>query len=217
MPNWCTTDIIFSSDNHEQLKEFYDKIVLIYNSDATAPNGFGKGWLGDYVNALLSPLTHESDINCRGWINYIDDSLSGGYFSISEESAWMPALNIWRLIIEKHYPAVEISYLATEPGCGLYYYCDDYGYFNDRYELDINIEGRNKYNYYHEYYSNLKGILDDLQKLSDTLSLNIDVEKFYNKHNFEELEYEFMEKLEVLNKDNFIYIHEYIENRDLSY
>lgn len=216
MPNWCTTEIIFSSDNEEQLKEFYDEIISIYNSDATSPNGFGHGWLGDYVNTLLSPLTHESDIHCRGWIDYIDDSTLGGYFSIIEESSWTPALKIWRLIIDKYYPNINISYLATEPGCDLYCYCDDYGYFNYRYELDVSIESNGKNYYYHEYYSSTKAILEDLQKISDALSLNIEVEKFYNNHGFDSLETIFTLKLLELSESNFIYIHEYIEDRDFS-
>ena len=65
------TDIWFYSDNKEQLKNFYDRVVAIYEGKPAIENDFGHGWLGDYVNALIPDLCDE--VRYRGAIETISE------------------------------------------------------------------------------------------------------------------------------------------------
>lgn len=65
MPNWCSTCIVFYSENKEQLAAMQKRFTEIVDGDATQENDFGKGWLGDFANTFY-PEIGALNIECRG-------------------------------------------------------------------------------------------------------------------------------------------------------
>lgn len=124
MPNWCYTRITFKHNTEQEAKRFMD-LVLSWKKDA-AVNGFGEGWLGNIaINSGVGDFhggnitdKNGNDLFCRGSLNF--EELNGNYVEISEDSAWEPAMRLWRLVCEKHNFDCEIEFWAEEPGCVLY-------------------------------------------------------------------------------------------------
>lgn len=161
MPNWCNTFITFYSKNANQINDLHNQICKIYDAESTVSNDFGHGWLGDFVNTLLSPEYTHDTIKCRGWIDQIEEVEQAedvSFFSIQQESAWSPHLRMWCQICDKLFPDVEIAYEAEEGGNCVYLQYDRSGNFYldecymDTYEAGID-----------SYWGDLKDCLADLR------------------------------------------------------
>ena len=128
MPNWCSSTIYFYTKEKNVIEEFKNKVEEIYNGTATVKNGFGSGWLGDYVNTLLDPEYHadtEKGPRCRGSLELYDELAieeQGEYwcFHIYTETAWYPMIKMWQMILDKHYPQIKIAFRAEESGDDIY-------------------------------------------------------------------------------------------------
>ena len=175
MPNWCGTDIIFYSNNKEQLKTFYEKFDEIYNGKATIENGFGNGWLGDFVNTLI-PEEYEN-IRCRGSVDFYEEiyhkTENIDYFRIYTQTAWAPMLKMWRLIIEKYFPSVKIAYCAEECGMEIYDKYDESGLFLSEYYATISAYDDDDGEYYSDYFDSKKELVD---YLNETFGVNVGIE-----------------------------------------
>lgn len=157
MPNWCSTNIAFYSENKDQLEAFRKKALEIQNGDATQENDFGKGWLGDYANTFY-PEIGAMNIECRGTASDISEIEQMGkyhYFRMYTWTAWTAKIGLFYKITKDFYPDVEIAYVSEESGCE--YYCkwdeEDFFYCGDYY-LDIcypNADGESEYSEDHEY------------------------------------------------------------------
>lgn len=158
MPNWCMTDIWFYSDNTEQLKNFYDRVVEIYNGKPSQENDFGNGWLGEYVDAFIPDLSEE--VRYRGSIEIISE-LDETVFAIYVMSAWVPMIQMWLAILNKHFPDVKLHYVGIEPGFEIYAKSRN-NFFAEDCEFIISLNKLNspEYDYYYKEYSFTK---EDLQ------------------------------------------------------
>lgn len=139
MPNWCSVNLRFKHKTEADAEKFASLVnewaKPVANSD------FGDKWLVNYaVNSGIAKYEEKgcvaldgSEIFARGSA-YLNDT-QGNEVHIYEESAWEPALKIWRLILEKHFPECEIEYWAEECGCGLYATNDPW--LVGTYEIDV--------------------------------------------------------------------------------
>jgi hypothetical protein len=212
MPNWCNSTIYFYSKDKSTIQNFKDKVVKIYNSTATVENGFGKGWLGDYVNTLLAPEYHTDKDNnppCRGRLEFYDEPgiiKYDGYwhFRIHTETAWTPMLEMWQMILKRHYPKIKIAFLAEEPGCEIYIkYDPDNVFFQfDNYYVEYDIEG-----YGDEYFDNLD---DAANYIANIQELELSKGQLLGKTAAEMAETA-NSAAQQLNKINWLSIHEFQE------
>ena len=210
MPNWCYTQIIFQGEK-EELKEFRSKIKE-WTRKNYVENGFGVNWLGNILHG--AGLGHRIDsgddrIRCRGEISYIgyvgpDEDSTMGTFDIETETAWAPMCLMWTEVIKAMgYKSIGFSYHAEEPGCELYEIYDPYGYFDEKYYIDIYLDGEDEKNdklmrLYDDKYLHTDEVLRyELQRLLDTDEENLKtlIDKAEN--------YEFK------SEDSYLYVHEY--------
>lgn len=138
MPNWCSTNLTFKHKTEAEAKRFYD-LVMSWRKNAM-DNGFGDEWLGNFclnsgVGFWDGDMRDKDGENlfCRG--SLFDWELDGTYVYIGEESAWSPAMRMWRLICEKHNFDCEIEFFAEECGCCLYATNDPN--LEGTYEIDV--------------------------------------------------------------------------------
>lgn len=132
MPNWCYADVTFYSSNRNDVFRLRNKFTKIFNDN---------GYMRSYVEEFLPELDADK-VNCRGSVIDIDDAISKTnnlhWFSIHTESAWEPKIAVWREIIKRHFPKIELAYIAEEPGMDLYEKWDNSGFF---YPQTIRVSG----------------------------------------------------------------------------
>ena len=119
MPNWCATKIEFKG-NSDDIKKLHDFISDREANDAVGiPNDFGLAWLGNYLER--AGVDHD-DYDCRGDVWHVDDLRDEDTsFFIDVDTAWVPMLKMWQVIIGKlNLTDVHITYFAVEPGSELY-------------------------------------------------------------------------------------------------
>ena len=157
MPNWCSTNIAFYSENKEQLEAFHKKVLEIQNGNATQENDFKEGWLGDYANTFYPEIGAEK-IECRGVASDISEIEQMGkyhYFRMYTWTAWSAKIGLFYKITKDFYPNVKIAYVSEESGCEYYRKWDEEGFFCcGDYYLDIcypNADGESEYVEDHEY------------------------------------------------------------------
>lgn len=132
MPNWCYADVTFYSSNRDDVFRLRNKFTKIFNDN---------GYMRSYVEKFL-PELNADEVNCRGSVIDIDDTVGKinnlYWFSMHTESAWEPKIALWREILKKHFPKVDLAYIAEEPGMELYEKWDSTGLF---YPLTIRVSG----------------------------------------------------------------------------
>ncbi len=156
MPNWAYTQykIRGSEDEvaalHKTIQDLADM------EESLLPNGFGKLWLGNLVNALGGDW---EKTYCRGHI--LDYSLDNGLLIINTETAWGEMSDV-RHLIETRYPSLEIYFMTEEPGMCIFQTNDHTGeYFPERWLLDWNDEAGNLYLW--EYFKDLPAVIEYLK------------------------------------------------------
>lgn len=135
MPNWCSTAITIKHDNREKLNELSEMIGQ-WTSKNYKDNGFGLSWLGNIVgNSGVGTVDEniKTDLHCRGWMT--NDEISDGQLVIQTETAWVPMLKMWQMILEKYLPDAELIYEAEECGCELF--CTNNKELCNRYVIDV--------------------------------------------------------------------------------
>lgn len=132
MPNWCSTNMIFYGKNRGLVEDFRNNIRSWISVDGY-PNSFGKEWLGNILyhvfgKEFVEKTTYSGYLAYRGQISWLDDyeisydkHLGYYYFYLDTETAWVPHLKMWKLVLNKLYPNGEIKYAysAQEPGCNV--------------------------------------------------------------------------------------------------
>ena len=116
MPNWCNTRISVKGKDAEKFDDFVSKV------QANANNGsdFGREWLGELlINAGIEELDREKYGNCRGTV-YRGGTEDGSAYTYDCDSAWSPCVDVFDTICQLKGFDVDIEYLATEPGCGVF-------------------------------------------------------------------------------------------------
>lgn len=135
MPNWCSSCITFYSKEQMQLQKMLNDFFEIYREKPTVDNSFGYGWMGNYANRYLKAVGGSENVDCRGLVCGISDTLSKKdefyYFKIETQTAWSPKIAIWREIIKDNYSSVSIAYCAEECGNEVYNIWDELGIFYD--------------------------------------------------------------------------------------
>ena len=180
MPNWCTTNITFEG-NKKDIKDFHEKLIKITQAPSRIKNDFGSHWLGNVVDFFGFDW---NEIRCRGSISCIEASFDSNEelcnFEIITDTAWMPMINMWNLIIEKYYPSISFVYVAEEPGCGVFINTDTEGkYYTDQFILDlcIPIENIDKY----EYLESEKQLIECVEQLlNKTFSSAKEIDDYFN-------------------------------------
>jgi len=117
MPNWCSTQITFSGCDAAVL---HDKIES-WAYDAL-DNGFGRHWLGNIaINSglITKEEINNTDLSLRGSIQYLSD-VDDDRFILDQEDAWSPNVVVWKEIIEFFNYDVSFTFMAIEPGNGIY-------------------------------------------------------------------------------------------------
>ena len=217
MPNWCSTYIKFYSKDKNLITEYQKKLQEIYDAPATIENGFGNGFLGDFVNTLLADHPDTEKISYRGYLtespnSYEIDDYGGHYvFSLSTETAWGPMLEMWSLILKKFSNGrIRLAYIAEECGCELYQFYDPDELFNfSQYKLELCIEGDNE----SEEFENLEEVKEYLYSIKE-LELE---EGILDNKNADELKmflHELTEKFEEDDTGDYIYFYQFIENTE---
>lgn len=124
MPNWCNNEIIITHDDKKQLKLLNERIKE-WTSKDFVENGFGCNWLGNIVgNSGVADYTNDfvtktgKSLRCRGSLSYSE--FNGDAVVIWTETAWVPMIQMWKLICDKYLPGADITFTAEEPGCGVY-------------------------------------------------------------------------------------------------
>ncbi len=140
MPNWCSSSVTFYSPNKEVIEEMHRKFVNIYDGPASVPNGFGNGWMGDFVAAFF-PEYRPEDIECRGSVEEaegVKEKQGFWYFSILTLTAWSPKVRLWYEIAKSFYPGVKVAYISEESGCAVYCKWDEEDcFYQDDFCVDI--------------------------------------------------------------------------------
>lgn len=214
MPNWCYTTIVFHSKNVKQIESFQKQVLQIFNGNSSVENDFHNGWLGDYVNYLLHPLTHD-DVRCRGSVIFVDDVTQiedSAYFQIETETAWSPMLKMWRLILEKHYPDIDIAFMAEESGCGIFEKYDTTGrFFEDTFDVDINIEDVEEFSYFHQPVRDKKELKSILLNVCDKAKIFDIRKKIENEESVDKISQMLNAVLSMKSENNYLYVNEYQE------
>lgn len=174
MPNWCETNVYIKHEDSNAIKYLCGKLEEWTNKNYME-NGFGHKWLGNVVlGAEVGTVDTDpkTDLWCRGRIE--DISCNDNEISIYTDTAWSPILGLWIKVVEKYIPGAELTYVACEPGCEVYFTDDPdlIGTYNidpyDNEEVDYCFDASEK------------EVAQMLQKLLKTDESNIDVllEKF---------------------------------------
>jgi len=157
MPNWCHTTYKVKGREVE-VSALYKAIQdLADRKESLLPNGFGKLWLGNLVNALGCDW---EKIYYRGQIlDY--KMLEDGILLITTETAW-GEMQETRHFIQSKFPSLEIYFQTEEPGMCIFQTNDASGeYFPSRWLLDWNDESHDLYIY--EYFRDLPAVIEYLK------------------------------------------------------
>ena len=137
MPNWCSTEHAFFTENEDrsELVKLHLAISSAMKTPSGTPNNFEPGWL--FKIAEMHRIDPES-VPCRGSITHLDElAPSSNHFKLSTETAWAPMAEMWDAVLEK-YEGVFHVYTAEECGQEIYVNTDEEGlYFPNRYLLEI--------------------------------------------------------------------------------
>lgn len=166
MPNWCVTNMTFYSKDRDTLEDFLkhieDWISTDKYSNKLRRQWFGRRWLGNVLYSVfgekfVNEVINKEEISYRGYIAYLSDreeisyNEKLGYYSfiMDTETAWIPHIKMWKLVLDKFYPNGEIkyAYIANEPGCRV----------NMIWDPDYVIRPSNDYKYVIEYYNEEDG------------------------------------------------------------
>lgn len=136
MANWCSSTIQIDCVDEKQAENLGSLIERWIahgdegQRDATLPHIVRSSGVGTVGTG------EPTDLRCSGYITYTD--VVGGTVTIDTETAWVPMLRMWDLIIRKYAPGARLFYTAIEPGGGICdtniqewagkYYIDDFDY-----------------------------------------------------------------------------------------
>ena len=154
MPNWAYTTYKIKGGEvevaalHKTIKD------LDQREESLLPNGFGKLWLGNLVNALG---TDWNKVYCRGQIT--DYNLENGILTINTETAWGEMSDV-RHLIETKYPSLEIYFQTEEPGMCIFQ-TNNSELFPNKWLLDWNDEKENVFIW--EYFTDLPAVIQYLK------------------------------------------------------
>ena len=135
MPNWCHTAMTIYHEDKEELLQFYNQVKDWLNTPISESD-YKLQWLGNIVeNAKLGSVVNEdiAYVPCRGEV--IKLVIEEDKIFIVTETAWVPCLKMWLLLLEKYLPEADLTYTAEE--CGMGIFCTNDTSLIGRYHLDI--------------------------------------------------------------------------------
>lgn len=187
MPNWCTTSYAVTGPS-DQVAACRKVLTEVMNTEPCHPNGFGKGWLGDFVHAFGK---NWKTVECRGQITHIDENAEDDVLRFDTMTAWAKMDCVEELILER-WPDLDIYWLEEELGCEIFSTNDSSGvFFKETYLVDVFQEGMC---YYNEH--------DALQAVSAIANQNItdwdEALEWTKKHNEEDT---------VIENEDYVYLH----------
>lgn len=162
MPSYCSSKIVFYSDDKTSLQDILDNINRclekpMYNSvkNYLSFSGMGNSSVIDKVD------NRDCFAYCDKEISKKDEG--GYYFQFSTDSTWVPNIEIFAAVIkEKYNGVIEILFQSEEPDNGIYITNDDEGeFFPERYKLNLSFDGK----CINEYYSSIFDLQNALEKM----------------------------------------------------
>lgn len=144
MPNWCSNNYSFQGDikDVQALKEVLDKA----KAEISIKHESKDLWTIDVIDYLY---TEEEKAKRFEGLNkresFGDYSINDGILDAWTESAWDNCVPAWNLIIEDHFPSLELIYTSEESG--LAYYVTNDPCVAERYILEICDEDDSLYEY----------------------------------------------------------------------
>lgn len=133
MPNWCNTYI---SVKGKDAKKFDDYVAKV-QENASNDSDFGRQWLGELLidaGVAENRLDPDKHGNCRGTAYRNGGSDDSGY-TYDCDSAWSPCVDVFDTVCQLKGFDVDIEYLATEPGCGVFL-ASSYEFAGGEYVID---------------------------------------------------------------------------------
>lgn len=130
MANYCSTQITISGEESD-----IDILYLHLERALKYAEKQNKDWLG---NILCYLGEDPENYSCRGCVIYMEKQNES--IIIDTETAWVPMLVPFRLMIDKYAPEVDMVYTAEELGTGIFctndpaedeYYIDAFYYEGD--------------------------------------------------------------------------------------
>lgn len=147
MPNWCENCLIFmhngTTEGEIALRDFHDRIKASGNAYKNSENDYYwecdiENYSYDQSNGLFQ-YQDKLSVNKRGYIEYVSD-INNGCFHMLTYDAWSANNAFWILLLNRLYGnMITFTYLAAEPGMGLYY--TDNKRMLPRYNVDIYTNG----------------------------------------------------------------------------
>lgn len=134
MPNWCYTDLVFYSENKDDIKKLRKDIIKTYHS----VNKHSKSWWGNIVklNKDFHLLEETEDGKLKiGYIRCFISSVCDKVYTVDKgdktyycidvisEDAWCPCTAMYDYICEKY--NVKYAMYAIEYGCDVFVIKDD--------------------------------------------------------------------------------------------
>ena len=205
MPNWCSTTIEFSGDE-TAIIDFYKRLTE-YTSKEFVKSDFGNWWLGNIVLGFGFTVDKPDSPSCRGYLVGTGIYLSeDNILRVTTETAWVPMLHMWRMIIDKHYSTedsdnlINMTWVAEEFGCDLYYTNDISIWGCDSFYVDSCIGGK----YYGVYYGTEHEAITDINAMLESNHMKLitslaDLEAY----DFPEDDYITVHELEEVSDDYF--------------
>lgn len=124
MSNSCYSRLTFKHKTEQEAKRMFE-LLGVWQKKAVQGD-YVDDWLGNiclnsgigfYTNGFMKDERGE-DLFCRGTV--CDCEREGVFVYISQDTAWTPAMRMWRLLCEKHNFDCEIEFYAEEGGNGIF-------------------------------------------------------------------------------------------------
>lgn len=136
MIEWCSTDIYITHPNENGELLQLEKLIRKWTNNNPVGEYFKESPLSDVVlNSGVGTVNTDksTDLDCRGSIQSLETCEYKIHISTSTVSE--PLLKMWQKIIDKYLPLAVMTYVAEEPGWGLFA-TNDPSYKN-RYHIEI--------------------------------------------------------------------------------
>lgn len=199
MANICSSQYCFYSRNAQSLSAFRKSLISVtrFNDDY---HTYDLGWMGymveEYIPEKSEDIRYRGNVEDIGEIFSISSELIG--FNVWAESAWVPVIKMWDLVLKKCFPDISFSCIGEELGCGVFVKYDKINYYCDRYILDVFDEGI-------DYFSELKSIICILkEKYNISVADSADVDQINSQLKCEDGEsFALVTEVEIIEDGDF--------------
>ncbi len=163
--DYCTTDITFYSTDKRAVDRMHKEFFEIFTRCVDSASGYP--YRIDFEKNYFPEHT-DSTPRARGLITYVSDDASQReqywYFTMSTETDYVAGIGLWNAIVKKHFPTIDIAYIAYETTWENYHKWDKTDneiFFPEKYYLDYCLPAEGGGERYAD--NNLYVSLDDIE------------------------------------------------------